>query len=63
LPKIFVFLNRVEGEKLIEEIPNYKAVVQKFTTNEIISQSALCDSFEKELRDQGHQDGKAACTG
>jgi len=44
-------IHRVEGEKLIEEIPKYKAVVEKFTTNEIISQAAFCDSFEKELRD------------
>merc|ERR1712034_202221 len=39
------------GDKLLEEIPKYKAVVEKFTTNEIISQAAFCDSFEKELRD------------
>jgi hypothetical protein len=37
LPIIFVFLIRVQGEKLIEEIPKYKGVVEKFTTNEIIS--------------------------
>ena len=48
---IFVFNNRFEVDKLLEEIPKYKAVVEKFTTNEIISQTAFCDSFEKELRD------------
>jgi len=44
-------IHRIESEKLLEEIPKYKAVVEKFTTNEIISQAAFCDSFEKELRD------------
>jgi len=44
-------IHRVEAEKLLEEIPKYKSVVEKFTTNEIISQAAFCDSFEKELRD------------
>ena len=36
---------------MLEEIPKYKAVVEKFTTNVIISQAAFCDSVEKELRD------------
>jgi len=44
-------IHRIETEKLLDEIPKYKAVVEKFTTNEIISQAAFCDSFEKELRD------------
>jgi len=44
-------IHRVETDKLLEEIPKYKAVVEKFTTNEIISQASFCDSFEKELRD------------
>merc|ERR1719341_1990025 len=44
-------IHRVEADKLLEEIPKYKAVVEKFTTNEIISQATFCDSFEKELRD------------
>eukprot|EP00090_Calanus_glacialis_P021735 TRINITY_DN3353_c0_g1_i3.p1 TRINITY_DN3353_c0_g1~~TRINITY_DN3353_c0_g1_i3.p1 ORF type:complete len:485 (-),score=199.67 TRINITY_DN3353_c0_g1_i3:93-1547(-) len=44
-------IHRVEVDKLLEEIPKYKAMVEKFTTNEIISQAAFCDSFEKELRD------------
>ena len=36
---------------MLEEIPKYKAVVEKYTTNVIISQVAFCDSVEKELRD------------
>merc|ERR1712128_350085 len=44
-------IHRIESEKLLEEIPKYKAVVEKFTTNEIISQAAFCDSFEKKLTD------------
>merc|ERR1711874_258400 len=34
-------IHRIESEKLLEEIPKYKAVVEKFTTNEIISQAAF----------------------
>ena len=45
------FVFRIETERLLDEIPKYKAVVEKFTTNEIISQASFCDSFEKELRD------------
>jgi len=51
-------IHRVETEKLLEEIPKYKSVVEKFTTNELISQAAFCDSFEKELR-EGVEGSKA----
>jgi len=44
-------IHRIESDKLIEDIPKYKAVIEKFTTDELISQAAFCNLFEKELRD------------
>jgi len=44
-------IHRISGEKLLEELPVYKQVLEKFTTKEIINQAAFCSSFEAELRD------------
>lgn len=44
-------IHRVKQEKGLDEIPQYKAVLNKFTTNEIISAAGFCQLFEQELRD------------
>jgi len=44
-------IHRVKQEKGLDEIPLYKAVLNKFTTNEIISAAGFCQLFEQELRD------------
>jgi len=43
-------IHRIAGEKLLEELPKYKEVLEKFTTKEIISQADFCKSYEAELR-------------
>lgn len=44
-------IHRIAGEKLLDELPIYKEILEKFTTKEIINQAAFCQSYEKELRD------------
>ena len=42
---------RVAGERLLEELPVYQAVLEKFTTKELISQAAFSAEYEVQLRE------------
>jgi 26S proteasome regulatory subunit N5 len=44
-------IHRIKGEKILQDLPKYKQVLDKFTTSELINQDAFCQQFEKELRD------------
>eukprot|EP00088_Acartia_fossae_P060400 TRINITY_DN7231_c0_g2_i1.p1 TRINITY_DN7231_c0_g2~~TRINITY_DN7231_c0_g2_i1.p1 ORF type:complete len:289 (-),score=104.84 TRINITY_DN7231_c0_g2_i1:86-952(-) len=50
-------IHRVKSEKILQDLPRYKQVLDKFTTSELINQEAFCQQFEAELRDgvQGSQ--------
>jgi 26S proteasome regulatory subunit N5 len=50
-------IHRIEKEKILQDLPRYKQVVEKFTTMELINQAGFCQQFEKELRDgvEGNQ--------
>ncbi|KAL1498158.1 hypothetical protein ABEB36_009002 [Hypothenemus hampei] len=42
--------HRVLADKILEEIPLYKALLKLFTTPELIKWSGLCELYEKELK-------------
>jgi len=44
-------IHRIGGERLLEELPKYLEVLQKFTTKELISQEAFTASYETLLRE------------
>jgi len=44
-------IHRIEKEKILQDLPRYKMVIERFTTSELINQSAFCAQFEGELRD------------
>jgi len=44
-------IHRIEGERQLEELPQYLEVLQKFTTKELISQEAFSASYEALLRE------------
>ncbi|XP_047480699.1 LOW QUALITY PROTEIN: 26S proteasome non-ATPase regulatory subunit 12-like [Penaeus chinensis] len=43
-------LHRIKEDKTLEEIPQYKDLLQLFVTAELIKWSGLCDVYESELR-------------
>jgi len=44
-------IHRISGERLLEEIPKYQEVLEKFTNKELISQESFSSSYESLLRD------------
>lgn len=44
-------LHRVSGDRLLEELPQYMEVLEKFTTKELINQASFSTSYESLLRD------------
>jgi len=44
-------IHRIEKEKIMQDLPRYKLVLDRFTTTELINQSAFCSQFEAVLRD------------
>jgi len=44
-------IHRIRKEKILQDLPRYKEVLEKFITSELINQAAFCQQFEKELRD------------
>lgn len=44
-------IHRVKGEKILQDLPKYKQVLDKFTTSELINQDAFCQQFQQELRE------------
>ena len=49
---------RILKEKVLEELPVYKRLLELFTTMELIEQEKLCQLYEKDLR-QGTNDNPA----
>ncbi len=49
---------RILKEKVMEELPVYKRLLEQFTTMELIEQERLCQLYEKDLR-QGTPDNPA----
>ncbi len=43
-------IHRVLKEKVLEDLPVYKRLLQLFTTPELINQANLCQMYEKDLR-------------
>jgi len=48
-------IHRILKDKVLEDIPKYKQVLEQFTTPELISQARFCELFEKEVRDGGEK--------
>eukprot|EP00088_Acartia_fossae_P060399 TRINITY_DN7231_c0_g1_i1.p1 TRINITY_DN7231_c0_g1~~TRINITY_DN7231_c0_g1_i1.p1 ORF type:complete len:486 (-),score=172.02 TRINITY_DN7231_c0_g1_i1:118-1575(-) len=44
-------IHRINKEKIMQDLPRYKSMLERFITSELINQSAFCQQFEKELRD------------
>ncbi|XP_040573226.1 26S proteasome non-ATPase regulatory subunit 12 [Lepeophtheirus salmonis] len=49
-------LNRILKEKVIEETPSYKSLLEQFTRMQLISQKNLCQLYESKLRDPKETD-------
>ena len=43
-------IHRIKTDKVLEDIPLYKNILEKFITDELISQADFCQEFEGELR-------------
>jgi len=43
-------IHRIKTDKILDDIPTYKNILEKFITNELISQADFCQEFEGELR-------------
>jgi len=50
-------LHRVAEERLLEDLPNYQKVLEKFTTKELISQADFSAEYEALLRDGAEATG------
>jgi len=50
-------LHRVAEERLLEDLPNYQKVLEKFTTKELISQADFSAEYEALLRDGAETTG------
>lgn len=46
-------IHRILLDKSLEDIPQYKALLEQFTTWELINQEKLCELYEKDLRKGG----------
>ena len=46
-----IFFSRIQSEKALDDIPVYKNILEKFTTNEIVRQEDFCNQFQAELRE------------
>jgi len=44
-------IHRINQEKILQDLPRYKQVLERFITSELINQAVFCQQFEKELRD------------
>jgi len=44
-------IHRIAKEKILQDLPGYKQVLERFTTMELINETGFCQQFEKELRD------------
>lgn len=44
-------IHRIIKEKILQDLPSYKLVLERFTTPELINQAGFCEQFEQELRD------------
>jgi len=44
-------IHRIQSEKALDDIPVYKNILEKFTTNEIVRQEDFCNQFQAELRE------------
>ena len=41
---------RIKTDKVLDDIPMYKSILEKFITDELISQADFCQQSEIELR-------------
>ena len=41
---------RIKTDKVLDDIPVYKSILEKFITDELISQADFCQQYEAELR-------------
>ena len=41
---------RIKTDKVLDDIPMYKSILEKFITDELISQADFCHQYETELR-------------
>ena len=41
---------RIKTDKVLDDIPVYKSILEKFITDEFISQADFCQQYEAELR-------------
>ena len=46
-----IYFSRIQSEKALDDIPVYKNILEKFTTNEIVRQEDFCNQFQAELRE------------
>jgi len=44
-------IHRINQEKILQDLPRYKLVLERFITSELINQAEFCQQFEKELRE------------
>jgi len=44
-------IHRINQEKILQDLPRYKQVLERFITSELINQAVFCQQFEAELRD------------
>jgi len=51
-------LHRILKEKILEDLPVYKRLLEQFTTLELIEQAKLVQLYEKDLR-QGSKENPA----
>lgn len=43
-------IHRIKTDKVLDDIPMYKSILEKFITDELISQADFCQQYETELR-------------
>jgi len=43
-------IHRINTDKVLDDIPVYKSILEKFITDELISQADFCQQYEAELR-------------
>ena len=47
---LYIVCFRIKTDKVLDDIPVYKSILEKFITDELISQADFCQQYEAELR-------------